>query len=93
VPAEAIRNFAAIQYPYGVHELSNGQASHWGVDCMRMRVAFSRHGASLAANREIAEALGLSPKTIENYLSNIFQKIHVRRRAEAAGFFACQTRE
>jgi RNA polymerase sigma factor (sigma-70 family) len=39
-------------------------------------------------NREIGAALGLSEKTVKNYLSNVFQKLGVTRRAEAAALFA-----
>jgi two-component system response regulator DevR len=39
-------------------------------------------------NKEIATTLQLSDKTIKNYLSNIFQKLHISRRAQAATFFA-----
>jgi DNA-binding NarL/FixJ family response regulator len=35
-------------------------------------------------NKEIAAALGLSDKTVKNYLSNIFKKLQVGRRARAA---------
>jgi DNA-binding NarL/FixJ family response regulator len=38
-------------------------------------------------NKEIAAALGLSDKTIENYLRNAFQKLGVGRRAHAASVF------
>lgn len=41
-------------------------------------------------NREIARALGLSDKTVKNYLSHVFEKLHLSRRAEAAAFFARQ---
>jgi DNA-binding NarL/FixJ family response regulator len=41
-------------------------------------------------NREIARALGLSDKTVRNYLSHVFEKLHLSRRAEAAAFFARQ---
>jgi two-component system, NarL family, response regulator DevR len=33
-------------------------------------------------NKEIGAALGLSPKTVRNYLSNAFDKLRVSRRAE-----------
>ncbi len=39
-------------------------------------------------NKEIADALGLSDKTIKSYLSNIFEKLQVTRRAQAAVMFA-----
>jgi DNA-binding CsgD family transcriptional regulator len=37
-----------------------------------------------ATNREIAQLLFLSPKTIERHVSNVFKKIGVRNRAELA---------
>ena len=36
------------------------------------------------SNREIGEKLDLSEKTIKHYMTNIFQKLHVRNRVEAA---------
>lgn len=38
-------------------------------------------------NKEIAVALELSDKTVKNYLSNIFQKLQVSRRGQAAAIF------
>ena len=38
-------------------------------------------------NKEIGPALHLSDKTVKNYLSNMFQKLHITRRAQAATFF------
>jgi len=38
-------------------------------------------------NRDIARALKLSHKTVKNYLSNAFQKMHVGRRSQAAALF------
>lgn len=38
-------------------------------------------------NKEIAAALGLSDKTVKNYLSNVFQKLGITRRAQAAALF------
>jgi len=39
-------------------------------------------------NKEIASALQLSEKTVRNYLSHIFQKLHVTRRSQAAVLYA-----
>jgi DNA-binding NarL/FixJ family response regulator len=38
-------------------------------------------------NKEIASALQLSDKTVKNYLSNVFHKLHISRRAQAATFY------
>ena len=38
-------------------------------------------------NRQIGEELGLSEKTVRNYLSNAFQKLGVTRRSQAAVLF------
>jgi DNA-binding NarL/FixJ family response regulator len=42
-------------------------------------------------NKEIAADLGLSPKTVKNYLANIFQKLQITRRTQAAALFAKQS--
>ncbi len=42
-------------------------------------------------NKEIASAMSLSPKTVKNYLSHIFQKLQITRRSEAAVRFARAT--
>jgi DNA-binding NarL/FixJ family response regulator len=38
-------------------------------------------------NKEIGVALGLSDKTVKNYLSNILEKLQLTRRSQAAAFF------
>ena len=38
-------------------------------------------------NKEIAATMQLSDKTVKNYLANMFQKLHISRRAQAATFF------
>ena len=39
-------------------------------------------------NKQIATELRLSDKTVKNYLANIFQKLNISRRTQAAVFFA-----
>lgn len=41
-----------------------------------------------ATNREVASALHLSPKTIENHLSRIYAKLGVRSRTELASLLS-----
>ena len=38
-------------------------------------------------NKEIAGALNLSDKTVRNYLANMFQKLQITRRSQAAALF------
>lgn len=38
-------------------------------------------------NKEIAISLRLSDKTVKNYLANIFDKLHVKRRTEAVTWY------
>jgi len=38
-------------------------------------------------NKEIAVALNLSEKTVGNYLGNVFQKLNITRRSQAAVYF------
>ena len=39
------------------------------------------------SNKEIAEALTISEKTVRNYISNIFKKLNVSNRTEAASYW------
>lgn len=39
-------------------------------------------------NKEVAQALGLAEKTVKNYLSTVFEKLQVTRRAQAAVLYA-----
>lgn len=41
-------------------------------------------------NKEVGSRLNLSEKTVKNYLSTVFEKLHVSRRAEAAVIYAQQ---
>jgi two-component system response regulator DevR len=38
-------------------------------------------------NKEIAADLKLSEKTVKNYLSNLFDKLQISRRSQAAAFY------
>jgi two-component system response regulator DevR len=39
-------------------------------------------------NKQIGDELGLSDNTVKNYLGNVFEKLHVKRRAQAAALYA-----
>ncbi len=39
-------------------------------------------------NKEIAQEVFLSDKTVKNYVSSILSKLNLRRRSEAAAFIA-----
>lgn len=43
-------------------------------------------------NKEVAAKLELTEKTVRNYLSTLFEKLHVSRRAEAAALYAQKRR-
>ena len=38
-------------------------------------------------NKEVAQEMILTEKTVKNYLSNVFEKLHVSRRGEAAALY------
>lgn len=42
-------------------------------------------------NKEVGEQLTLSENTVKNYLVNVFEKLQVKRRAQAAAIFVQQT--
>jgi two-component system response regulator DevR len=44
-------------------------------------------------NKEIGREMGLSDKTVKNYLSNALDKLNLTRRSQAAALFITQTRE
>ena len=41
-------------------------------------------------NKEIATVLGLSDKTVRNYLVTVFEKLHISRRSQAAAIYMKQ---
>ncbi len=41
-------------------------------------------------NKEVASEMGLAEKTVKNYLSTVFEKLHVTRRAHAAALYVQQ---
>lgn len=49
--------------------------------------------ASGKTNKETGLELGLSEKTVKNYLGNIFEKLHISRRSQAAALYAQEMRE
>ncbi len=44
-------------------------------------------------NKEVATEMNLAEKTVKNYLSTIFEKLHVTRRAHAAALYVQDKRE
>ena len=44
-----------------------------------------------AARRAFGESLKLSGNTVKNYLANVFDKLKVRRRSQAAAMFIRHT--
>jgi len=43
-------------------------------------------------NKQVGEQLTLSENTVKNYLVNVFEKLHVKRRAQAAALFVQQSK-
>ncbi len=46
------------------------------------------HVARGLTNKEVALELGLSEKTVKNYLSNLFEKLQIARRSQAVALYA-----
>ena len=47
-------------------------------------LSVARQVAEAKSNREIADALAMSPKTVESHLSSIYRKLELRSRVELA---------
>jgi len=69
-------------------ELSGGSASQGARDLVGTLSERERSILELVAqgktNKEIADTLFLSEKTVKHYMTNVLQKLHVRNRVEAA---------
>jgi two-component system response regulator DevR len=42
-------------------------------------------------NKEVGESLGLSDNTVKNYLGSVFEKLHIKRRSQAAALYVQNT--
>ena len=74
----------ALRWLRGIHELPAAPGTDQLSSQEERVVALVAEGKT---NKEIAVALGLSDKTVKNYLANVFQKLRITRRAQAAAFF------
>ena len=60
-------------------------AKKWDLSPQQFRVL--EQVAEGKTNKEIAKVLGLSDKTVRNYLATIFEKLRITRRSQAAAMF------
>ena len=74
----------ALRWLRGLHDLPPTSGTDQLSSQEERVVALVAEGKT---NKEIAVALGLSDKTVKNYLANVFQKLRITRRAQAAAFF------
>lgn len=63
-------------------------AKKWDLSPQQFRVL--EQVAEGKTNKEIAKVLGLSDKTVRNYLATIFEKLRITRRSQAAAMFIRQ---
>ena len=77
-----------------VLRLLRGSGSDQGVDLSVLSVQERRVLALVAdglTNKQVGEQLTLSENTVKNYLVNVFEKLQVKRRAQAAAIFVQQS--
>ena len=70
-----------------MRSLARGEGDELAVLSDQERKILS-HIAEGKTNKEIAEVVFLSDKTVKNYVSSILSKLNLRRRSEAAAFLA-----
>jgi two-component system response regulator DevR len=63
-------------------------AKKWNLSPQQFRVL--EQVAEGKTNKEIGRVLGLSDKTVRNYLATIFEKLQITRRSQAAAMFIRQ---
>ncbi len=73
-----------------VKGLSGSSASDKGEELSAQEERVLALVAEGKTNKEIAAILRLSDKTVGHYLENIFQKLHVSRRSQAAVYYTKQ---
>lgn len=71
-----------------VHDMGNGLSSKSLVALSPQEYRLLPLVAEGKTNKEIASALDLSDKTVKNYLANIFSKLGISRRTQAATLYA-----
>ncbi|WP_447979817.1 response regulator [Candidatus Nitrospira bockiana] len=75
-----------------MRELAGGQSGPPGEELSRQEQKVLELVAEGKTNKEIAAELGLSDRTVKNYLTRVFEKLGVTRRSQAAVVFARQFR-
>lgn len=79
-----------------VLRLLRGSGSDQGVDLSVLSVQERRVLALVAdglTNKQVGEQLTLSENTVKNYLVNVFEKLQVKRRAQAAAIYVQQSNQ
>jgi DNA-binding NarL/FixJ family response regulator len=71
-----------------VRKARHEERAHAFADLNRQEMQILAHVAEGETNREIGSALGLSEKTVRNYLSVVLDKLNLSSRAQAAAYAA-----